>query len=229
MGAENEPGNAEQKRRVARIRAEIAEEREQAEALARCFRFGDLEHTIRSRVERVRFLEDQLLRGGPVLVLGCDPGIRHFGWAVVDIDGGKRRIVEAGTINTEAKLPVTERVALIAAGLEHPLRLVTLVSVEQQTRAYQGHQERGDTNANARLAMGVGFIPMTLAATAGVRCIEVTPQLAKAALGVGSRATKHQVGAAVSRMRGCPKRLSQHAADAVGIACAGAMRARRIG
>jgi Holliday junction resolvasome RuvABC endonuclease subunit len=54
----------------------------------------------------------------------------------------------------------------------------------------------------------------------------VTPQQAKRAVGVSSRASKRGVGDMVSRLPGSPARLSQHAADAVAVALAGRVRAR---
>ena len=46
-------------------------------------------------------------------ILGIDPGLRHTGWAVIDIKGREIIYIASGVINTDAKQPMTERLTLI--------------------------------------------------------------------------------------------------------------------
>ncbi len=49
----------------------------------------------------------------PKRVLGIDPGLRHTGWAVVDMNLGKIAYVASGVINTNAKEPMALRLTQI--------------------------------------------------------------------------------------------------------------------
>ena len=42
-------------------------------------------------------------------LLGLDPGLRHTGWGVIDVDGSRLRFVAAGAIHPAADRPMAER------------------------------------------------------------------------------------------------------------------------
>lgn len=159
------------------------------------------------------------------IILGVDPGIVATGWAVLDESLPTQHRVRAhGTIRTNPDANDAQRVAAIA----HILRGVvsdhgvTLVAVEHQAQAWRGHNERGTTNANAskvQLVEGtaLGLVPDS---------VQVSPQTAKRTLAGSGSASKEQMKLAAARF-GMHGRVSEHAADACGIALAGLMKWRK--
>ena len=75
-------------------------------------------------------------------VLGVDPGLNVTGFGIVECAGGRAKVIEAGTIEPNAKAPFAERIAWAqrtsrdaviaehaqryASRLEHYLRLAPL-------------------------------------------------------------------------------------------------------
>ncbi|MCA9107345.1 MAG: crossover junction endodeoxyribonuclease RuvC, partial [Planctomycetales bacterium] len=49
------------------------------------------------------------MTGNVTRVLGVDPGLNTTGYGVIDVVGGKVRLVEAGVIRSTAKLTLPER------------------------------------------------------------------------------------------------------------------------
>lgn len=54
-----------------------------------------------------------LQKTNKIRVLGIDPGLRHTGWAVVDINFGQMVYVASGVINTDSKAPLAMRLTQI--------------------------------------------------------------------------------------------------------------------
>lgn len=54
-----------------------------------------------------------LQRTNKIRVLGIDPGLRHTGWAVVDIHFGQMTYVASGVINTDSKASLAARLTQI--------------------------------------------------------------------------------------------------------------------
>lgn len=50
-------------------------------------------------------------------LLGLDPGLQHTGWGVIDAEGSRLSFVAAGTVNSDSKLPLAERLVQIHDGL----------------------------------------------------------------------------------------------------------------
>jgi crossover junction endodeoxyribonuclease RuvC len=50
-------------------------------------------------------------------LLGLDPGLQHTGWGVIEADGSRLSFVAAGTVNSDSKLPLAERLVQIHDGL----------------------------------------------------------------------------------------------------------------
>src|SRR5262250_3223214 len=58
---------------------------------------------------------------GLIRILGIDPGLRHTGWGVVDVEGNRLMFVACGSVDTDERLPVATRLVAIHEGL---LRIV---------------------------------------------------------------------------------------------------------
>lgn len=160
-----------------------------------------------------------------MIVLGTDPGIRTFGWAAVELDGRSRRILEARTVRTESG-SLADRWGIIRASLEELPNAPDLIVYEEQSGAWQGAQRNGNTNAGGRLPqVAVGCV-IAFASEFEIPVIGLQPRTIKKLVVGNGNATKAQVKAFVQRMPGCPKRLSEHAADGVIVACAGWLKWR---
>ena len=55
-------------------------------------------------------------------ILGIDPGLNTTGYGVLDVDGSKLKIVEAGVVRSTAKRTLPERVAEIHDGVADVIR-----------------------------------------------------------------------------------------------------------
>ncbi len=160
-----------------------------------------------------------------MIVLGCDPGLRNCGFAVIDW-GAPVTLVGHAVAKPKPKLPMTERLWVIweaAAELMERHR-PKLVVIEDQAGVFAGKTERKQTNASTLYLRDVCGILYAEAFRAGADVILVTPQQAKIALfgKGGSRADKDQMVTRASRFTG--QVLNEHEADAFAIALAGARR-----
>jgi len=155
-----------------------------------------------------------------MIVLGTDPGIATFGWGEVDC-GTAPRILAADTVTTAARRSLPERWAAIRTSLESVPIAPELVVYEEQAGVWQGVQRERKENPGGRLPqVAVGAI-IDFAVGYEIPVIGLQPNTIKKLSTGNGRATKHQVAAIVSRLPGCPERMSGHAADAIATAIAG--------
>ncbi|HZV51290.1 MAG TPA: crossover junction endodeoxyribonuclease RuvC [Candidatus Dormibacteraeota bacterium] len=155
-------------------------------------------------------------RGGP-LYLGVDPGLAATGWGLIDDD---TRVVACGTVRTSPG-PAAPRL----------LRIVDeLRSVVAAYPVGEAALEELFVGRNATSVIGVaqarGAILAALA-SAGVDVHEYKPAQVKAVLTGYGMATKAQMARMLSLQAPVPRRLDDHAADAVAIAICHA-RSRRL-
>lgn len=153
-------------------------------------------------------------------MLGIDPGLTRCGIGIVDVDRARRaHLVHVGVVRSATDLPVSERLAAVAAGIRSALEAFTpdVVAVE---RVFAQHNTQ--TVMGTAQASGVALL---LAAEAGLPAATHTPSEVKAAVtGYGS-ADKRQVQtmiARILRLDALPKPAD--AADALAIALCHAWR-----
>jgi len=148
----------------------------------------------------------------PIRILGIDPGLRHTGWGVIDIDGARLSHVGHGVINVETDLPMADRLAFIfhqICGL-----------VETYKPDYSGCEET-IVNANPRSALKLGQArgaAMTALSFSGLEVAEFSPRSIKLAVVGTGKADKDQVGFMVKRLLPRAGEMKEDAADA--LACA---------
>ena len=58
-----------------------------------------------------------MARGTSRRLIGLDPGLRFTGWGVIDMDGSKLKHVANGSIASDAKRAVAERLLQLEEGL----------------------------------------------------------------------------------------------------------------
>jgi crossover junction endodeoxyribonuclease RuvC len=125
-------------------------------------------------------------------VLGVDPGLTITGWGIVDGDANAGRLVDCGTLRTNAKAPRAERLRDIAEGIRALIRdhQVAECAIEQQF-----------VSANVRSAMVIGearAAAMIAAAEADVPVFEFPPTSVKEAVTGWGGAPKEQVAQMVA-------------------------------
>ena len=145
-------------------------------------------------------------------VIGLDPGLRLTGWGVVAWDGLHLRHVANGTLTSDDKLDLPQRLVQLRRGL---------LEVLEQHRPDEAAVEASLVNKNpaSTLKLGVarGVVLMT-PAEAGLPVAEYLPMIVKKAVVGTGHADKAQVGHMVAHLLpGCPI-ASQDAADALAVA-----------
>ena len=154
-------------------------------------------------------------------VLGIDPGLNVTGYAAVDFGAGEPRIVEAGTLKTDAKADMAERIAQLHADLAELLAELKpdRVAIEQLYAHYK-HPRTAILMAHAR-----GVI-LLACRQAGVGRVNLSATHIKKSLTGNGHASKAQVQRAIQAV--CKlERLPEppDVADALAIAlCAGRHR-----
>ncbi len=146
-------------------------------------------------------------------ILGIDCGSRVTGYGLIDTDGTRHRLVEAGVIETKATDPFAQRLYQIGA------RLREVVSAHQPDEAAV---EDTFTAVNARSALKlthVRGVAMFVCAEAGLSVGEYSPAQVKLALAGNGRAEKQQVEWMTRALLGLSEPIqSLDASDAVAVA-----------
>jgi crossover junction endodeoxyribonuclease RuvC len=131
-----------------------------------------------------------------MIVLGIDPGTARMGYGIVERTGSRLRMVDAGTLETPAEMPLPERLLRIHEGL------VDLVELHHPDVVAV---ERLFFSRNAQTAFAVGQargVVLLAAAQAGVPVSEATPNEVKTAVAGYGAADKQQVGRMVAVVLG---------------------------
>jgi len=143
------------------------------------------------------------------LVLGLDPGTRHFGWGVVEQRGPRFIHVAHGVVDTDAHDSIAARLVVIEAALLEVLgtHRPTEASVEALFFAK-------DPQAASKLGHARG-VALLVCARAGLIIHEYAPALVKRAVTGNGRADKSQVAQMVRVVLGLPTPPPSDAADAL--------------
>ena len=155
-------------------------------------------------------------------VCGIDPGLRHTGWGIVDIDGSHLTWVADGVISPDASLDDVERLVLIHDELQVVLsRYAPDRAVIEQIFV----SRNGATTLKLGMARGVAMLALGqslgqgLGQGLGQTISEISPRRVKQNITGSGRADKGQVMAMVSRLLGIEPQ-SVDSADALAIAIA---------
>lgn len=146
------------------------------------------------------------------LVIGLDPGTRHFGWGVVDKAGTRLRHVAHGVISPKETAPLGERLVVIEAAL---LDVVTRFAPNEAS--IESLFFAKDAQAAAKLGHARG-VALLVCARAGLASFEYPPARVKRTVAGAGRAEKAQVAHMVRVMLGLSETPKADAADALAIA-----------
>lgn len=146
------------------------------------------------------------------IILGVDPGLQHTGWGVIQSVGSKLRFIGCGTIHSNSKSPMAERLSALSAGL---VRVIETYQPEQFAI------EETFVNKNAQSSLKLGHARGALILTAGQHGLPVAEYAAlkvkKTVTGVG-RAEKSQIIAMLKILLPQAQPDSEDAADALAVA-----------
>ena len=151
-------------------------------------------------------------------VLGIDPGLKITGYGCVDFHGRDASVVEAGTLRTDAKISLAERITQIHADLTDLLdELRPDVMAVEKLYAHYKHPRTSILMAHAR-----GVI-MLAAGQAGIALRDMPATKVKKSLTGNGHASKSQMQRAIQsvcKLADLPRPAD--VADALAIAlCAG--------
>lgn len=148
-----------------------------------------------------------------MVILGIDPGYAIVGFGVLSAQGGKQQLIRCGAINTEAGIPMPQRLLHIAEDME-----ALISQFKPDVMAIEELFFNNNITTGIGVAQARGVIVMT-AAKLGVPIAEYNPsQVKQAVVGYG-KAEKRQVMDMTKRLlhlQAVPK--PDDAADAVAIA-----------
>lgn len=148
-----------------------------------------------------------------LIILGIDPGYAIVGFGILASEGGKQRLIRCGAINTDAGVPMPQRLLQIAEDIESLIMQFKPDEIAIEELYFNNNITTGIGVAQAR-----GVIVMT-AAKLGVPISEYNPSQVKQAVAGYGKAQKRQVMEMTKRLLGLqavPK--PDDAADAVAIA-----------
>jgi crossover junction endodeoxyribonuclease RuvC len=147
-----------------------------------------------------------------LVVLGLDPGSRHFGWGVVRREGTRLAHVAHGVIHPDLGTTFAERLVAIER------ELVRVVSYYEPAQAsVEGLFFAKDAQAASKLGHARG-VALLVCARAGLSVAEYPPARVKRTIAGAGRAEKSQVAQMVKvmlRLRDAPP---SDAADALALA-----------
>jgi len=115
-----------------------------------------------------------------IRIIGIDPGLRRTGWGVIESIGNNLRFVAAGTVKSDEKCSLAERLCQLHDGLS---------DIIAQTAPEEAAVEHTFVNVNPTSTLKLGQargIALLVPARAGLLVAEYTPNaVKKAVIGVG--------------------------------------------
>lgn len=146
-------------------------------------------------------------------VLGIDCGTERTGYGVIDSDGRRHALVDAGVIRTHTREPLEARLLTIAARLRE---------VIQRSRPESAAVEQVFHAVNTKTALKLAHVrgvALLVVAEAGLELGEYSPLEVKSSVVGYGRAEKSQVQMMVASLLGLAEPIdSEDASDAVAVA-----------
>jgi len=146
------------------------------------------------------------------IVLGLDPGTRHFGWGVVERAGTRLVHRAHGIVHTDPDAPIAARLVVIERAL------VGVVGAHApQVASIEALFYAKDAQAAAKLGHARG-VALLVCAREGLDVHEYAPALVKRAVAGSGRAEKSRVAQMVRVVLGLLEAPPADAADALALA-----------
>lgn len=147
-----------------------------------------------------------------MIVIGLDPGTRHFGWGVVEKLGTRLFHRAHGIIHTSEKDALCDRLVAIEAGLVAALEAHGPTAASVESIFF-------DKNVQSAVKLGhARGVALLVCARAGLSVAEYAPALVKRAVAGNGRAEKSQVAQMIRVVLGLATVPIADAADALAVA-----------
>jgi crossover junction endodeoxyribonuclease RuvC len=148
----------------------------------------------------------------PIRILGIDPGLRRTGWGVIDLEGSRLGFIACGSVATDERAAVAERLVAIHAGL---------CSVIDDYRPAESAVEATFVNKDAVATLKLGQargVALLVPARAGLTVAEYAPNLVKKTIVGAGHSEKAQIRMMVGVLLPKADPQSDDAADALAVA-----------
>ena len=145
-------------------------------------------------------------------ILGLDPGLRNTGWGVIEVEGSQLHFVACGTVKSDEKFMLADRLRQLFDGLSEVVHLY-----QPQEAAVEETFVNKDARATLKLGQARG-IAMLVPARAGLRIAEYAPNLVKKTVVGSGHAEKQQIHMMVKVLLPKSDAKSPDAADALALA-----------
>ena len=146
------------------------------------------------------------------IILGIDPGLQHTGWGVIAASANQLSFIACGTIHTDAKKPMAERLRQLHDGLKQ------VVSLYHPKEAAVEETFVNKNNASSlKLGQARGAIILSLSLE-GLNVEEYSANLVKKSVVGTGHADKVQVAMMVKTLLPASNAAGADAADALAVA-----------
>lgn len=159
-----------------------------------------------------------------MIILGIDPGTAITGYGILDVEGGKLKMIENGCVFTDKSLQMSERLNLLGGGIE---KLIGKFNPEIMAIEELFYFKNKKTVISVGQARGVAVF---IGKKCGVEIHEYTPLQVKQAVTGYGRADKKQVQLMVKnilKLKEIPKPDDAADALAIAICCASSINFER--
>jgi crossover junction endodeoxyribonuclease RuvC len=147
-----------------------------------------------------------------IRILGIDPGLRRTGWGLVESDGNRLIFVACGSVETNERAELCERLVVLHAGLR---------KVIDEFSPDEAAVEHTFVNSNASATLKLGQargVAMLVPAQAGLAVAEYAPNLVKKSIVGAGHGDKAQIRMMVGVLLPKAAPQTEDAADALAIA-----------
>jgi crossover junction endodeoxyribonuclease RuvC len=148
----------------------------------------------------------------PIRILGIDPGLRRTGWGVLDVAGNRLSFVACGSVETNERASLAERLVAIHDGLKR---------VVDEYRPVEAAVEATFVNKDAAATLKLGQargVALLVPGQAGVSVAEYAPNVVKKSIVGAGHGDKAQVRMMVGVLLPRADPASEDAADALAVA-----------
>jgi len=149
---------------------------------------------------------------GPIRILGVDPGLRRTGWGVIDVAGNRLAFVACGSVETNERAALTERLVVIHNGLRR---------VVDEFRPHEAAVEATFVNKDAAATLKLGQargVALLVPGQAGLLVAEYAPNVVKKSIVGAGHGDKTQVRMMIGVLLPRAEPPSDDAADALAVA-----------